>query len=89
MTRASALACLMLPLLLAPAAADKLSAADRTWIGSCSDQLMAEKASETMRRRYCACMHDYVDDNAKVSQREMERLFPPAHRRCRTKAGWK
>lgn len=88
MMRAPAFACLLL-LSLAPAAAAAPSAADRGWINTCSDQLKAEKASEKIRRRYCSCMHDYVDDNAAVSQREMERLFPPAHRRCRTQAGWK
>jgi hypothetical protein len=88
MTRAAVLA--LLPLLLTPpAAAATLTAADRAWIATCVDRLKAEKAPKKAARRYCACMHDYVDDNAKVTQAEMEHLFPPAHRACSRKAGWK
>ena len=71
------------------ASAAKLSAADTAWIGKCMDQLKRENASKTVLRKYCVCMHDYFDDNADVSQSDMERMFPPAHLLCKRQSGRK
>jgi hypothetical protein len=71
------------------ASAAKLSAADTAWIGKCMDQLKRENADKTVLRKYCVCMHGYFDDNADVSQSDMERMFPPAHRQCNRQSGWK
>lgn len=70
-----------------PASAAPLSQADRAWIATCVDQLKAERGTEQSKQRYCACMHENFDDNAKVSQTEMERMFPPLHRACQAEAG--
>jgi len=71
------------------ASAAKLSAADTAWIGKCMDQLKRANANKTVLRKYCVCMHEYFDDNADVSQSDMERMFPPAHRLCRRESGRK
>ena len=71
------------------ASAAKLSAADTAWIGKCMDQLKRENANKTVLRKYCVCMHGYFDDNADVSQSDMEHMFPPAHRQCKRQSGWK
>ena len=71
------------------ASAAKLSAADTAWIGKCMDQLKRENANKTVLRKYCVCMHGYFDDNADVSQSDMERMFPPAHGQCKRQSGWK
>ena len=71
------------------ASAAKLSTADTAWIGKCMDQLKRENASKTVVRKYCVCMHGYFDDNADVSQSDMEHMFPPAHRLCNRQSGWK
>lgn len=61
------IALLFLALLVAaPAHAAPLSAADRAWIKACADQLDREKGSRASKARYCTCMHENFDDNAKV-----------------------
>jgi hypothetical protein len=73
-----------------PAGAAGPSAADRAWIATCVDQLKHEPAPDAqIKVRYCACMHEQFDDNPKVTQTEMERMFPPMHRACNTESGWK
>jgi hypothetical protein len=71
------------------AGAAKLSAADTAWIGKCMDQLKRDNANKTVLRKYCVCMHGYFDDNADVSQSDMEHMFPPAHRLCKRQSSWK
>ncbi len=65
------------------------SAADAAWITKCMSQLKGEHAAARSRHRYCVCMHGFFEDNQPVTQTEMERMFPPAHRLCHQKAGWK
>jgi hypothetical protein len=90
MKRTPHLAALLLVIVGTGAAtAAKLSAADTAWIGKCTDQLKRENANKTVLRKYCVCMHGYFDDNADVSQSDMERMFPPAHRQCNRQSGWK
>jgi hypothetical protein len=90
MKRTVCLASLVLCLIPSlPAFAARLTAAGRAWIATCVDQLKLEKASKRSMQKYCTCLHDYFDDNARVTQSEMEHLFPPAHRACNSKAGWK
>ena len=72
------------------AVAAEPSAADRAWIATCVDQLKREPApGEQTKVRYCTCMHEQFDDNSKVTQTEMERMFPPMHRACNLESGWK
>jgi hypothetical protein len=71
------------------ASAAKLSTADTAWIGKCMDQIKRDNANKTVLRKYCVCMHGYFDDNADVSQGDMERMFPPAHRLCVRQSGWR
>ncbi len=52
-------------------------------------QLKDEHDDKNSVRIYCECMHDYFEDNDTVTQSEMEHMFPPAHRLCHAKAGWK
>jgi hypothetical protein len=72
-----------------PAHAAKLTPADKAWIGKCMDQLKRENANVKIVRKYCVCMHDMFDDNADVSQSDMEHMFPPVHRSCNKSSGWK
>jgi hypothetical protein len=65
------------------------SAADRAWIGRCMTQLKDEHDDKNSVRIYCECMHEFFEDNENVTQNEMEHMFPPAHRQCHAKAGWK
>jgi hypothetical protein len=92
MKRASLLPALLLAAAMpisAIASAAKPTAADAAWIGKCMDQLKRENAQKTVLRKYCGCMHGYFDDNADVSQSDMEHMFPPAHRLCNRQSGWK
>jgi len=83
----TAIAVLLLVLSALSADAAGLSAADRAWITRCVAQ--HAHADRKVVRIYCTCMHDYFEDNAMVTQTEMERMFPPAHSLCHAKAGWK
>ena len=61
--------------------------ADQAWIARCMAQLASEHDAKATRV-YCTCMHDYFEDNEKVTQSDMEHMFPPAHLGCHKKAGW-
>jgi hypothetical protein len=84
--RASLILCLIPSL---PAFAAQLTVAGRAWIAARVDQLKLEKASKRSVQKYGTCMLDYFEDNARVTQSEMEHLFPPARRACNSKTGWK
>jgi len=71
------------------ALAAKLSPADRSWIDTCIDQLKREHADKTVVRKYCVCIHEIYQGNAKVSQSDMEHEFPPVHLRCSKESGRK
>ena len=72
------------------AAPDPLTAAERAWIAACIDRLKGEPApAADTKLRYCTCMHEQFDDNAPVTQSEMEHMFPPMHRACNAESGWK
>jgi hypothetical protein len=83
----------ILAILLSAAAVDFAHAAttalDRAWIERCMTQLASEHDDKKAVLIYCGCMHGYFEDNDEVTQNEMEHMFPPAHRLCHTKAGWK
>jgi hypothetical protein len=76
---------LMLP--LADGRAAVTSDTDAAWIARCVAQV-SDAHDAASKRRYCTCMHGYFEDNEKVTQSEMERMFPPAHRLCHAQAGW-
>jgi hypothetical protein len=75
--------------LAAPAHAAKLTTVDKAWIGKCMNQLKRENANVKIVRKYCVCMHEMFEDNADVSQSDMEHMFPPVHRSCNKSSGWK
>jgi len=83
----------ILAILLSAAAFDfaqaAATAADRVWIERCMTQLAGEHDDKKAVRIYCVCMHGFFEDNDKVTQNEMEHMFPPAHRQCHANAGWK
>ena len=71
-------------------AAPKLSAEDKAWIEKCATRLSAdEKKRKRSATVYCTCMHEQVEDNADMTQTQMERSWPPMHLYCRKQAGWK
>jgi hypothetical protein len=85
-------AVLLALLIILPTAAfaGKSTAADRAWIAACVRQLKDEPAPRRDTKwRYCACMHEPFDDNQPASQNDMEHMYPPLHRACLRKAGWK
>jgi hypothetical protein len=70
----------------APALAQKAQQ-NREWIAYCVSQI-----SETNRlraRTYCKCMARSVDTSERLRQTDLERAFPPVHRLCFRKAGFK
>lgn len=89
--RRSMLRIALLLLAASPAlAATTLTPADRAWIAACAERLKNEPApDETVKLRYCTCMHEQFDDNQPVTQSEMERMYPPLHRACNRESGWK
>lgn len=63
------------------------TAEDKAWIAHCVSQI-----SETNKPRaqaYCTCMAESVDTSEKLRQTELERSFPPVHRLCFKKAGFR
>jgi hypothetical protein len=82
--------CLALPVLLAcaaPAAAQQ-SAQDKEWIARCVSQI--SEANKPRARAYCTCMAQTIDTSEKFDrQTELERSYPPVHRECFRKAGFK
>ncbi len=74
-------------LLAASPLAAQQSAQDKEWIAHCVVQI-----SETNKQRarvYCNCMAQAVDTSSKLRQTDLERSFPPVHRECFKKAGFK
>jgi hypothetical protein len=69
-----------------PASAQQ-SAHDKEWIAHCMSQI--SEANKSRARTYCVCMADTVDTSEKLRQTELERSFPPVHRGCFKKAGFK
>lgn len=70
----------------AQSAAQKI-AQDKEWIAHCVSQF-----AETNRKRaglYCRCMAKSVDTSQRLRQTELERSFPPVHRTCFRKAGFR
>jgi hypothetical protein len=80
------LVAVLLALGSAPALAQK-AVQQKEWIAHCVSQI-----SETNRlraRTYCKCMARSVDTSARLRQTDLERSFPPVHRLCFRKAGFK
>ncbi len=69
-----------------PAAAQH-AARDKEWIAHCVSQV--SETNQARARLYCRCMAKSVDTSVKLGQTELERSFPPAHRLCFKKAGFK
>lgn len=77
---------LLISLAAFPAAAQH-AARDKEWVAHCTSQI--SETNETRARLYCRCMAKSVDTSAKLSQTELERSFPPVHRLCFKKAGFR
>jgi hypothetical protein len=73
-------------LLSAPATAQQ-SKQDRDWIAHCASQISGTNKSRA--QTYCRCMAQTVDTSEKIRQTELERSFPPVHKDCFKKAGFK
>lgn len=63
------------------------AARDKEWIAHCVSQV--SETNKMRARLYCRCMAKSVDTSVKRGQTELERSFPPAHRLCFKKAGFK
>jgi hypothetical protein len=91
--KAANLLLLTVPLVLSAIAggafAAKFTPADIAWIDKCMDQLKLENSNRQVVRKYCICMHEVFEDNTDASQNEMEHMFPPMHRLCITRSGWR
>jgi hypothetical protein len=81
---------LALPLLLAfstPVSAQR-SAQDKAWIANCVSHI--SETNKSRARVYCTCMAEAIDTSEKFErQTELERSYPPVHRECFKKAGFK
>lgn len=81
---------LALPLLLAfsaPALAQQ-SKQDKEWIAQCVLQI--SETNKSRAQTYCRCMAETIDTSEKFDrQTELERSYPPVHRDCFKKAGFR
>ena len=88
---AIALVVALVPAVATAASKPSSSKPSTKWMAHCAANLKGEGSSAKSVRVYCACIHD-LDDEAemlKLSQTEIERSWPPAHRQCHKKAGWR
>lgn len=72
---------------MALAAGAQQSTQDKDWIAHCVAQI-----SETNKSRaetYCTCMAESADTSTMLRQTDLERSFPPVHRLCFEKAGFR
>ena len=75
-------------LVLVPATATPAGSADQAWIGVCIKQRATSDLPSVSARPYCSCMQEIVEANEPFGTiTALERAYPPAHRRCLTKAG--
>jgi len=63
------------------------SAQDKDWIAHCISQISGTNKSRA--QAYCACMAEGADTSEKLRQTDLERSFPPLHRLCFEKAGFR
>jgi hypothetical protein len=61
------------------------------WLDRCMTAVQQDTRGPRAAEVYCRCMEDIVgaDEMLQMRQTDLERSFPPAHRRCLEKAGWK
>jgi hypothetical protein len=59
-----------------------------TWIAQCVGELSKDN-KDRANRRYCACMYEMVGDAEEKYEYTLERRWPPVHRHCYKKAGFK
>lgn len=63
------------------------AAQNRDWIAHCVAQI--SETNKPRAKRYCECMAEAVDTSDKLRQTDLERSYPPVHRDCFDKAGFK
>lgn len=68
-------------------AASAQQASEKEWIAHCISQI--SETNKTRAQAYCVCMAESVDTSEKLRQTDLERSFPPVHRLCFKKAGFK
>ena len=75
-------------MLLSASAAAQQSKQDRDWIAQCVSQI--SEANKPRAQTYCRCMAETIDTSEKFDrQTDLERSYPPVHRDCFKKAGFK
>jgi hypothetical protein len=62
-------------------------AQEKDWIAHCVSQI--SDLNKPRAKVYCKCMAESADTSEKLRQTELERSFPPLHRDCFKKAGFK
>jgi len=69
------------------AAHAQTSAQQKDWIAHCISQI--SETNKSRAEKYCTCMADGADTSEKMRQTDLERSFPPLHRLCFEKAGFR
>ena len=59
----------------------------KEWIAHCIAQI--SEINKPRAQAYCTCMAESVDTSEKLRQTDLERSFPPVHRDCFAKAGFR
>lgn len=77
---------LMLAVMALPADAQQ-SAQEKEWIAHCVVQI--SETNKSRAQAYCVCMAESADTSEKMRQTDLERSFPPLHRLCFRKAGFR
>ncbi len=70
-----------------PSANAQASAQQKSWIAHCVSQI--SETNKFRAEKYCTCMADSADTSEKLRQTDLERSFPPLHRLCFEKAGFR
>jgi hypothetical protein len=81
---------LPIALLLAAAtlpAGAQLGVQEKEWVAHCVAQI--SETNKSRAEKYCICMAESVDVSEKLRQTDLERSFPPLHRHCFEKAGFR
>ncbi len=63
------------------------SAQEKDWIAHCVSQI--SETNKSRAQAYCTCMAESIDTSEKMRQTDLERSFPPVHRLCFGKAGFR
>jgi hypothetical protein len=87
MTRTILIAALAIVTLL-PAGAASATTPKAAWVSQCVGELSKDN-KDRANRRYCACMYEMIGEAEDKYEYALERRWPPVHRHCYKKAGFK